>query len=424
MRFSHASALALSFQLSLAHPSARSRRALIPGPDAASSARPHVVDIRLPQAAAAAAERGPGKDTPKAVADEEKAPAGPAEEAAEEGEEENEDEVDIAGTLDTPVALEGGDIKQDVTFPASVGEFEVEFQAKTARTLTVSENKTPVAAPAGFTALEPSSFKVALAEGGDALTLGQIDFIFNTTNAALTGVDLSKSRVGKLCTETNTFVIDDALGEAEFEVDENEIVLKVTDLSGEFGIFVPQAAAGEGAEAGAGEDAGADAGAEEGAEEEEEDKAGQIEVAGLFGSINKVEANVFTNLNFPANAAGSLEVEYNSTVANTILVAPRLASVAPPAGHLFVDPLTFAITTATPPQAGDALKVDYIFTPAMKAAIDPAQGRPARLDPLTQQFVTDGLGEFEFEVDEDEWSLTVTDLNGEWAFVVPESAVL
>lgn len=98
--------------------------------------------------------------------------------------------------------------------------------------------------------------------------------------------------------------------------------------------------------------------------------------------------------------------------------------MAPPAGHLYVDPLTFTITTETPAQAGDTYKVDYIFTAAMKAAIDPAQGLPGRFDAATQQFVTTGLGEFEFEADENEWSLTVTDLNGEWAYFVPEAAVL
>ncbi|KAF2971982.1 hypothetical protein GQX73_g1612 [Xylaria multiplex] len=386
MRFSHISVVALSFHTSLGHPTSSSRQSLIPRLNTPGLYPSRVVGIQQVQTSSI-------QGTSKAAAEEE---------------EENENEVDIAGTFDTPVALEGGDIKQDVIFQGSVGGFEVEFQAITARTLTVSENKTPAAAPAGFKALEPSSFKVNFAEGGGELTLGQIDFIFNITNEALSGVDLSTSRVGKLCTETNTFVVDDALGEVEFEQDENEIILKVTDLSGEFGIFVPQTA-----------------GTEEGdAIEEEDEKAGQIEVAGLFGSLNRVDANVFTNLNFPANAAGSLEVEYNGTSANTILVAPGLATAAPPAGHLFVDPLTFTITTETAPQAGDVLKVDYIFTAEMKAAIDASKGIPGKFDAATQQFVTTDLGEFEFEEEENEWSLTVTDLNGQWAFFVPETAVL
>lgn len=157
-------------------------------------------------------------------------------------EEEKVGEEEIAGALDTPLALKGGDVKQDVAFPASVGELEVEFQAKTARTLTVTENKAPVAPPAGFTALEPSSFEVALAEGGDALTLGQIDFIFDTTKEALKSVDLSTSRIGKLSADATTFVIDDTIGETEFEVDEDEWSLTVTDLNGKWAFLVPQSA--------------------------------------------------------------------------------------------------------------------------------------------------------------------------------------
>ena len=59
-------------------------------------------------------------------------------------------------------------------------------------------------------------------------------------------VDFSKGTIGRLCTETNTFVIDAALGEFEFEKEENELVLKPTNkaiLNGEFGIFAPVAAA-------------------------------------------------------------------------------------------------------------------------------------------------------------------------------------
>lgn len=101
-----------------------------------------------------------------------------------------------------------------------------------------------------------------------------------------------------------------------------------------------------------------------------------------------------------------------------------MAATAPPAGHLFVDPLTFVISTANLPAEGDQLKVDYKFTPEIKAAIDPAQVIPGKFDAATQQFITTDIGEFEFEVEEDEWSLTVTDLNGEWAWFVPETAVL
>lgn len=90
---------------------------------------------------------------------------------------------------------------------------------------------------------------------------------------------------------------------------------------------------------------------------------------------------------------------------------------------LYVDGQTFVIKAQGKPAAGDILKVDYIFTEAVKGAIDPSKAVTGKLDAATNQFVTTGLGKFEFEEDENEWSLTVPDLNGEWAILVPQSAV-
>lgn len=89
-----------------------------------------------------------------------------------------------------------------------------------------------------------------------------------------------------------------------------------------------------------------------------------------------------------------------------------------------MDPTTFQIQTqgATDP-ATDTVKVDYIFTEAVKAAADVSQGTIGKLDPATNTFITEGLGEFEFEKEEDEWSLTVPDLNGEWAVLIPQGAL-
>ncbi|KAJ2991604.1 hypothetical protein NUW58_g2456 [Xylaria curta] len=159
MRFSQLSAIALSFQFSLARPTSSSRRSLIPLSDTTEAGRPRVVQLQQ-------VHTGSVKSASKSEAEEE----------------EKENGVEIAGTLNTPVALKGGDLKQDVVYVASVGDFEVEYQAKTTRTLTVSENKSPAAAPAGFKALEPSSFKVNFTEGGGDLTLGQIDYIFDATS--------------------------------------------------------------------------------------------------------------------------------------------------------------------------------------------------------------------------------------------------
>lgn len=121
-------------------------------------------------AAAAAAAGGAGA---AAVAVNETAVAG-------EEEAENANKIDLPGAFDAAIALQGGDIQQDVLFTKSaVGALEVEFQNAEGRTLTVTENKTPAAPPAGFQALEPSSFKINLAEGADALTLQKVDYVID-----------------------------------------------------------------------------------------------------------------------------------------------------------------------------------------------------------------------------------------------------
>ena len=60
-----------------------------------------------------------------------------------------------------------------------VGAMEIEYQANTTRTLTVTENTTPGAAPAGFKFADASSYRVALAEGSASITRQQIDYVFN-----------------------------------------------------------------------------------------------------------------------------------------------------------------------------------------------------------------------------------------------------
>jgi len=45
--------------------------------------------------------------------------------------------------------------------------------------LTVTENKTPAAPPAGFKAIDPSSYKIALSKGADGLTLQKVDYVFD-----------------------------------------------------------------------------------------------------------------------------------------------------------------------------------------------------------------------------------------------------
>ncbi|KAF6765502.1 hypothetical protein DFP72DRAFT_797982 [Ephemerocybe angulata] len=152
---------------------------------------------------------------------------------------------DITGTFATAIPLLGGDQKTDVLFTkGTVGSLEVEFQDKNTNTLTVTENKAPAknSVPAGFAFLDPVTYKIALEKSAAGLTLQKVDFIFDPASTALKGVDFAKAKVGKLCTETKAFVISDAVGEQEFEADENEVTLTASDINGEWGIFIPTAA--------------------------------------------------------------------------------------------------------------------------------------------------------------------------------------
>ncbi|KAK3338715.1 hypothetical protein B0H65DRAFT_579416 [Neurospora tetraspora] len=156
-------------------------------------------------------------------------------------EEEDPNEVEQAGKFNTVITLGGGNVKTDTQFPAGAnGAFEVEFKNPDARQLRVTENKTPAAAPPGFKALEPVSYKVEIGGGASkGLTLSKIDYIRNANSTT----DISQAKLGKLCTETNSFVIGDGVGETEFEADENEVATKVPDLVGEFALFVPDGTA-------------------------------------------------------------------------------------------------------------------------------------------------------------------------------------
>ncbi|KAB5526498.1 hypothetical protein GE09DRAFT_1257160 [Coniochaeta sp. 2T2.1] len=171
-------------------------------------------------------------------------------------EEGNANEVELTGQFDAQIDLGGGNIKTDVLFPAGAnGLLEVEFQNQDARVLTVTENKTPAAAPPGFTALEAVSYVVALEGGGEGLTLSKIDYIRNVNST----LDISQGVLGVLCKETNTFAI---VAETEFEAEEFELTAPVTNLAGEFAFFLPTAAAataGNGSATGGGATNGATA---------------------------------------------------------------------------------------------------------------------------------------------------------------------
>ncbi|KAK2752908.1 hypothetical protein CKAH01_06149 [Colletotrichum kahawae] len=179
-------------------------------------------------------------ETPKGAAENGTAAGGEAGAGGEGEKKENEKEIE--GAFNVPVRLGGAGVKQDVLFPPGKnGRFEVEFQNAIGRTLTVTENRSPAPPPAGFTAVEAVSFKVNLAEGAQGMTLSKIDYILNP---GIDTLDISKGQIGRLFPEANAFIINPALGELEFEAEENELTLKVANMNGEFAVFLPQASGG------------------------------------------------------------------------------------------------------------------------------------------------------------------------------------
>ncbi|KAM0437914.1 hypothetical protein ACHAPT_002279 [Fusarium lateritium] len=187
----------------------------------------------------------------------------PAETGAEsgEGDEEGaEDEVEQAGEFDVPIVLPGGSKVDTLYPPGQNGVFEIEFQNAEDRTLTVTQNTSPAAPPPGFRAVEPVSFIVNLAEGTEGLTLQKVDYILNSNSS----LDISTGAIGRFCAEAGAFVIDPAIGELEFEAEENELLIKTNNMNGEWAIFVPDAAAATpaaGEEAASGGDAASGGGA-------------------------------------------------------------------------------------------------------------------------------------------------------------------
>lgn len=119
-------------------------------------------------------------------------------------------------------------------------------------------------------------------------------------------------------------------------------------------------------------------------------------------------------------------MEIKSAAANSITVSKNNAPAAPPAGFVFVDPSTFKVTTSAATGAADLTKIDYFFTPEVAAAADVTKGTIGKFDPATNTFITDLAAlnaSFEVEIEELEWTLTVPDLNGEWAILIPTSAL-
>ncbi|KAI6784134.1 uncharacterized protein J7T54_004680 [Emericellopsis cladophorae] len=125
-------------------------------------------------------------EPPAAGGDEDVVEAG---EASENEEGAFEYKVEIEALFGDSVALESGDLKQGDAYPP---------------------------APLGLEHFENVIWTVELADGTEGSTLQKINYMLNAEV-------LSISARAKLAAEANTFVIDPAIGELEFEVEENEL---------------------------------------------------------------------------------------------------------------------------------------------------------------------------------------------------------
>ncbi|KIJ34584.1 hypothetical protein M422DRAFT_117451, partial [Sphaerobolus stellatus SS14] len=122
--------------------------------------------------------------------------------------------------------------------------------------------------------------------------------------------------------------------------------------------------------------------------------------------------------------SGKYEVEYENTVSNTVTVSQKSATGLAPSGFHFPDTNSFTVKLSDPTANATLLKSDYIFNTSspLVAAVDLTKSVVGRLDTTTNTFVVENVGELEFEDDEGEISLTVDDVNGEWAVLAPHFA--
>ncbi|KAF9038763.1 hypothetical protein BJ165DRAFT_1531835 [Panaeolus papilionaceus] len=153
----------------------------------------------------------------------------------------NKTEDERYGKFDVPIPLKGGNVMTEVEFKSAAGVFEVEFKSGDANTLTVSKKLATGIPPTGFRFLDASSFNVKLAKPTSPSSGLKIDYSFDTKAFVAAGVDTSKAVIGKLCHEANVFVVDN-LGKLEFEADDNELMLSVKNLVGEWAVLAPYSA--------------------------------------------------------------------------------------------------------------------------------------------------------------------------------------
>ncbi|KAK4178275.1 hypothetical protein QBC36DRAFT_183110 [Triangularia setosa] len=162
------------------------------------------------------------------------------------------------------------------------------------------------------------------------------------------------------------------------------------------------------------------AGGGEGGEEGEEN---EVEQEAQFGEeVQLGGGNIKTDTLFPAGTNGVFEVEFQNQEGRTMIVTENTAPAAPPPGFKALEPVSYQVEISGGDTAGLTLqKIDYILTAGN--TLDISAGQIGRFCPEANGFVIGaGVGELEFEVEENELTLTVDNLVGEWAIFVPDAA--
>ncbi|KAL2117745.1 hypothetical protein VTJ04DRAFT_7405 [Mycothermus thermophilus] len=149
----------------------------------------------------------------------------------------------------------------------------------------------------------------------------------------------------------------------------------------------------------------------------EEEKENEVEQQGQFNRIIRVTGgNVKVDTLFPAGVNGVFEVELQSQQARNIRVRENRRPAAAPQGFTALEPVSYIVEMSGNTRGLALQKIDYIRN--ANSTVDISQGRVARFCREAQAFVF-GEGELEFEAEENELTLKVDNLRGEWAFFVP-----
>ncbi|KAK0733768.1 hypothetical protein B0T26DRAFT_760224 [Lasiosphaeria miniovina] len=158
------------------------------------------------------------------------------------------------------------------------------------------------------------------------------------------------------------------------------------------------------------------------AKEEEEKDPNKVDQSGQFGAaINLTGGDIQTDVIYPPGVIGQLEIEFKNPDARVLRVTENTTPGNAPAGFTFAEPVSYKVELSGTPAGLTLSKVDYIRNAA--STVDISKGQIGRLCAETKSFVVGaGVGELEFEDDENELTLTVDNMVGEWAIFLPTAA--